>query len=584
MQNYELGEIIESGGMGAVYKGRHTALERDVAIKFILPHVAGDEAAVERFLREARLAARINHPNVVHVYDTGVDQQGQPYIVMELLTGESLKERLARGPMTEAEAVHIGKQVLMALEKAHSMEVVHRDIKPANIYLCTDGTAKILDFGVAKGLDAGSTGNVTVAGKTVGSPAYMSPEQAEGIPVDSRTDIYSVGIVMYEILAGYTPFRGENSLAIMQKHLNTPPPPLPKEANSAVRSVIEKALAKKPEKRYSSANEMKLALDKVTAKNVVVAKSETGESVGGNTPSPGRKSTKSHETATAERKSPIVAIVIAIVALVTIGVGAMVVPKMLSGGKVPIDNPANTGSGGNSISVPDPQPSDSPANTDSPVNTDIPVGQPFETTETKEESIPFETTYEDDPTMEKGQEVTKSEGVEGKQTVTYKVTFDKEGGTEIDRKPEGAPAVTLPPVAKVVTRGTKEVATGFTGTKSETKTVSIPFRTTYTNSSSLRKGKTQTTRRGRTGQREITYQVNYENGKEISRSESGSRVIREPVNAQVTKGTGSSGSSGGDPAPRGWTCRNRAGHTTNEDQSNGPNSDFCSNCGRRRPR
>jgi serine/threonine-protein kinase len=576
MQNYELGEIIESGGMGAVYKGRHTALERDVAIKFILPHVAGDEAAVERFLREARLAARINHPNVVHVYDTGVDQQGQPYIVMELLTGESLKERLARGPMTEADAVDIGKQVLMALEKAHSMEVVHRDIKPANIYLCTDRTVKILDFGVAKGLDAGSTGNVTVAGKTVGSPAYMSPEQAEGIPVDSRTDIYSVGIVMYEILTGYTPFRGENSLAIMQKHLNTPPPPLPKEANSAVRSVIEKALAKKPDKRFASAHEMKLALDKVSAKNVVVAKSETGESAANPTPSPGRKSTKSHETATAERKSPVLAIVIAVAALVTIGVGAMVVPKVLGGGSSSGSDPGPVNTGSVSVPDPDPQPSATPAGTDSSATTDSSVATPFEKRDAIEEPIPFETTYEDDPNLDKGQEVTKVEGVDGKKVVTYLITYDKEGGTEIDRKQEGEPAVILEPIAKVVSRGTKAVATGFSGVKSETKTVSIPFRTTYTNSSAIRKGKTQTTRRGRTGQREITYQVTYENGKVINKREAGSRIVREPVNAEVTRGTGSSGSGSGDPPKRGWRCR-----TCRKSLSSSQN--FCPDDGTRKP-
>lgn len=608
MKNYEIGDIIDSGGMGVVYKGRHVGLERDVAIKFILPHVASDEQSVERFLREARLAGRINHPNVTHIYDTGVDDQGRPYIVMELLTGEPLKQRLTRGPMTEGDAIEITKQVLMALEKAHSMGVIHRDIKPGNIFLTTDRMAKILDFGVAKGLDSG-TGNVTLAGKTVGSPAYMSPEQAEGETVDARTDLYSVGIVLYEMLSGNVPFKGENSLAIMQKHLSTPPPPLPSDVHPSIRSVVEKALAKKTDKRFASARDMLTALEKAPIRNVIVAKAASGDSLavaGQPTPTPGRKSTKSHETATAQPNSgkkgaPIA--LMAIAAVLLVGGGIIAVPMFLkgkqpatttgggSGGSTTGESGATTGTSGEtgSTSTTSGETGTTSGETGTTATTSGSTGttattsgsttgtEEVTTTETKTEPIPFETQSNDDPTMNVGETKVDVEGVDGEKEVTYSVT--KSGETEVKREKVSERTI-REPVAKVVRVGTKpaEVATT---TKTVTERESIRFRVERIPWPGLPKGQSQTIREGRNGSRVVTYQITYKDGKQVSKTQVSSKVVEAPVSKMIRVGTKSSsstsgGTTGGGNQAKPWFCP-QCGERRSASQN------VCPNDGTRRP-
>ena len=257
MSNYELGEKIGQGGMGVVYRAHHLSLDRDVAVKFIHQHLADDEEAVERFLREARLAAKINHPNVVQIYDTGQDDSGRPYIVMELLEGESLRQRLKRGPIPLADAVRISLEILDALTKAHSQGIVHRDIKPGNIFICADGESKLLDFGIAKALGGGS---LTGTGTLVGTPEYMSPEQAEGERVDARSDLYSLGIVLYEMVSGVAPFKADTPVSVLHMQVHKPAPPVPGQG-SALSGVITRALAKNPADRPQTARQFAALLE-----------------------------------------------------------------------------------------------------------------------------------------------------------------------------------------------------------------------------------------------------------------------------------------------------------------------------------
>ena len=246
MSTYELGEKIGRGGMGVVYRAQHTGLDIDVAVKFIHPHLADDDEAVARFIREARLSARIKHPNIVQIYDTGRDEQGRAYIVMEYLEGQSLRQRLKNGPIPEVEAIKIANDVLAALGKAHSTGVIHRDIKPGNIFLCSDGVAKLVDFGIAKAVGGGT---LTGTGALVGTPEYMSPEQAEGLPVDAKTDIYSLGIVMYEMLTGVVPFKADSPLVVLRMQSERAFPPLSSSISEPARRFVEGCLQKDPEVR-----------------------------------------------------------------------------------------------------------------------------------------------------------------------------------------------------------------------------------------------------------------------------------------------------------------------------------------------
>lgn len=253
MNNYVLGEKIGSGGMGVVHKAHHQGLHRDVAVKFLHAHLADDAEAVERFLREARLIARMDHPNIVRVTDTGRWDDGRPYLVMELLGGESLAERLARGPLPEPEAVEVACQVLEALSVAHREGIVHRDIKPGNVRLCPGGVAKLLDFGIARA-SAGTA--LSGTGSMIGTPAYMSPEQAEGKTAGPSSDLYSVGILLYEMLTGDVPFKADTPLVVLRMHTDRPVPKLPDGVSKRTRRAVERALEKKPDRRPADAAAM----------------------------------------------------------------------------------------------------------------------------------------------------------------------------------------------------------------------------------------------------------------------------------------------------------------------------------------
>jgi hypothetical protein len=250
---YEILERVARGGMGALYRARDPMLEREVAIKVMLADFSHDANGRTRFYREARAIARLQHRNIVTLFDFGEDE-GNPFIVMEFLQGQTLAARVKHGPPVPlAQALATGAQLCTGLHFAHGSGIVHRDVKPANIWLEDDGGVKLLDFGIAKFGDT----DVTQAGDVLGSISYMSPEQLASGTIDGRSDIFSAGIVMYELLSGRRPFQGESPTAIMMKIIHEEAPPLDAVpgAPPKLRSLIGKALEKNPDRRYQRAAE-----------------------------------------------------------------------------------------------------------------------------------------------------------------------------------------------------------------------------------------------------------------------------------------------------------------------------------------
>src|SRR5919204_4758585 len=207
-ERYELQELVGTGGMSSVYRAHDRQLERLVALKLLHDRYLGDEDAVERFKREARSAAALSHPNIVTVIDRG-EHEGRPFIVFEYVVGQSLKQRIVeQGPMPVPEALRLALQIGGALAFAHEHGLVHRDVKPQNVLVSDDGLAKMTDFGIARSLDVKR--GLTQTGTVLGTSEYIAPEQAQGAGVDERTDVYSLGVVLYELLTGTVPFRGES--------------------------------------------------------------------------------------------------------------------------------------------------------------------------------------------------------------------------------------------------------------------------------------------------------------------------------------------------------------------------------------
>jgi serine/threonine-protein kinase len=263
-ERYRLDELIGRGGMASVWRATDTVLGRPVAVKRLHAGLLADEEHAERFRREALLVARLSHPNLVHLLDRGEDADG-PYLVMELVEGENLKSRVRReGPLAPEEAARICAQVGRALVYAQSQGVVHRDIKAQNVLLTHDGGVKLADFGIARLIEADGQPGLTRTDMLVGSADYLSPEQADGRPVDARTDVYSLGIVLYECLTGELPFRGEGFVAVAMKHCSEPLPD-PRAVAPGVPDWLAacalRAAAKDPAERYPDAAAMVTALE-----------------------------------------------------------------------------------------------------------------------------------------------------------------------------------------------------------------------------------------------------------------------------------------------------------------------------------
>src|SRR6059058_92195 len=266
---YRIMRKLGTGGMANVYLAEDQELGRRVAIKILNERHAGDDQFIERFRREAKNAAGLSHPNIVSIYDRG-EAEGTYYISMEYLEGRSLKELiLARGPAPIPVAIDYARQVLAALRVAHRQGLVHRDIKPHNVLVDGEGRLKVTDFGIAR---AGPS-QMTEEGSIIGTAQYLSPEQAQGAPVTPSSDLYSVGIVLYELLTGTVPFGGETPVELAMKHLSkTPDPPskLRPEVPRDLDFVVMRALAKAPSERYQSADEMDADLARV-ARGVAVS-------------------------------------------------------------------------------------------------------------------------------------------------------------------------------------------------------------------------------------------------------------------------------------------------------------------------
>ncbi len=265
-ERYVLEEPIARGGMATVYKARDEVLARLVAVKVLHPELAEDPDFLQRFRTEALAAARLSHPNIVQTFDTGQDEDGRHYIVMEYCGAGTLENMLrVEGPLVADRAVAIVGHVCDALAYAHDHDVIHRDVKPGNVLVTPEGTVKVGDFGIAKA--AFTSNDFTTTGKMLGTVAYVSPEQARGEEPDGRSDIYSMGVLLYELLTGRPPFKGVNQVAIAMQHLNEEPPP-PRTVRGgiprAVETAVMKALEKDPDDRFRSARELRDTLDLAT--------------------------------------------------------------------------------------------------------------------------------------------------------------------------------------------------------------------------------------------------------------------------------------------------------------------------------
>jgi eukaryotic-like serine/threonine-protein kinase len=274
---FRLEEKIGAGGMSTVYLAFDPTLERRVAIKLMHRDISNDPDQLERFRREARAVARIGHPHVVTVIDAGEDD-GTPYIVFEYVEGETLKDRIRRlGRLPVPEAVAYAIEIGRALSAAHAQRLVHRDVKPQNVLIDTEGRAKVTDFGIARSLE---TQGLTAPGRVLGTTDYVSPEQALGHEVTEQSDIYSLGVCLYEMLSGEVPFRADTQVAVAMMHVRDPLPDVQRvrpEISAALASVIERATAKQTQNRYRTAHEMVHDLEQVLAIEAARAGETSGE-------------------------------------------------------------------------------------------------------------------------------------------------------------------------------------------------------------------------------------------------------------------------------------------------------------------
>ncbi|UJA18760.1 serine/threonine protein kinase [Thermoleophilia bacterium SCSIO 60948] len=336
---YRLESKLGSGGMSTVYLGRDETLERWVAVKVLHREISDQPDQIERFRREARSVAQLSHPNVVSVVDAGEDS-GRPYIVFEYIQGETLKDRIdamRRLPLDEACAY--GIEIGRGLQAAHERRLVHRDVKPQNVLIDPEGRAKVTDFGIARSLE---NDGMTVTGRVLGTTDYVSPEQAMGQDVDARSDIYSLGILLFEMLVGEPPFQADTLVGVAMKHVNEELPDVQRarpDCSAALARVVERATTKDPKRRYPDMNAMLAELENALEVEVARAGHAGGEATSVLASVPGAKS----RFVSARRIS------IAGVLLVLLGLGAALAIAALSGGD---EESGGTGSGAGASSEP----------------------------------------------------------------------------------------------------------------------------------------------------------------------------------------------------------------------------------------
>lgn len=302
LPRYEIIEKIGAGGMGVVFKARDTRLGREVVLKFLPPHLSGDELAKKRFLLEAQAAAAMDHPNICTIHEIGEAADGKLYIVMGFYDGETLRQRIARGPLELQQAVSIALDIARGLSRAHERGIVHRDIKPANVIVTRDNIVKILDFGIAKLQDTA----LTQAGGVVGTFAYMSPEQAFGEQVDARTDIWATGVVLYEMLTGANPFRRDNEQAMILAILTADPEPLASVSQDIppmIDTIIRRCLSRDKDARFASGEELAAGLSTLQKEIVSAPRARLAPAVGG-----AASATDSSLTAAGERRQSTVVV------------------------------------------------------------------------------------------------------------------------------------------------------------------------------------------------------------------------------------------------------------------------------------
>jgi len=272
--DYEILSILGMGGMGKVYKVRNVISDRIEAMKILLPDLNSNQGLADRFLREIRLLATLNHPNIASLR-TALTYENQLVMIMELVEGETLANRIARAPISTADAVNFSDQILSALSYAHKQNIIHRDIKPANMMLTPSGTVKLMDFGIAR---SSSDHALTNTGTTIGSLNYMPPEQVRGESADARSDIYSYGVSLYELLTGQLPFKGDSQYSLMTAHLKElPAAPITLRADlpPALNEIIMMAMAKDPAERFQSADAFRAALKSVQVSKLPVSNTTT---------------------------------------------------------------------------------------------------------------------------------------------------------------------------------------------------------------------------------------------------------------------------------------------------------------------
>src|SRR5208283_1687854 len=277
--SFQIIALIGKGGMGEVYRARDPRLKRDVAIKTLPSGFAADRDRIARFEREARAASALNHPNIVSVHDIGCEG-GVSFIVSELVDGETLARMIQRGPLPLRKLVEVSTQICDGLAAAHAAGVIHRDLKPGNIMLTRDGRVKILDFGLARQSHAIGVNSTTMEeshpGLIMGTPGYMSPEQVRGETTDARSDIFSLGVILYEMASGKPAFRGTSSVEVMNSILKDEPPELPPASPPALDRIVRRCIEKQPARRFQSAADLGFALNAIPTSNLTAAKRGRG--------------------------------------------------------------------------------------------------------------------------------------------------------------------------------------------------------------------------------------------------------------------------------------------------------------------